>query len=154
MNLHNYNKNLRNFIGNHPLTKSQKLLSFFVIILLVLDILAGIILLANKNKSSVKLLCGDKTSLFALDSAASKGIINNSYANFKFSEAQKDFFVKTYNENGTVSLTVCLQLMPTKKQKELLSNSSEIETVFRYGFLDSEDFTDKGKFIKKKLNRI
>ena len=136
------------------LTKSQWILSIAVSVFLLLDIIAGIILLANKNKSAVRIVCGNQamTRLYALDSAASKGTVNEGYANFKFSKEQKDYFYKTYQENGSVALTVCLQLIPTKKQKQLLE--SDAETVFRYGFLGNDDFTIQGKYIKKKYPDI
>lgn len=136
------------------LTKSQWILSIAVSVFLLLDIIAGIILLANKNKSAVRIVYGNQamTRLYALDSAASKGTVNEGYANFKFSKEQKDYFYKTYQENGSVALTVCLQLIPTKKQKQLLE--SDAETVFRYGFLGNDDFTIEGKYIKKKYPDI
>ncbi len=136
------------------LTKSQWILSIAVTVFLLLDIIAGIILLANKNKSAVRIVCGNQemSRLYALDSAASKGTVNEGYANFKFSKEQKDYFYKTYQENGSVALTVCLQLIPTKKQKQLLE--SDAETVFKYGFLGNDDFTIEGKFIKKKYPDI
>lgn len=132
------------------LTKTQWILSIAVILFLLMDITAGIILLANKNKSAVRIVYGNEamSRLYALDSGASKGTVNDSYANFKFTREQKEYFYKTYQENGSVALTVCLQLMPTKKQKSLLE--SDVETVFRYGFLGNEDFTIEGKYIKKK----
>ena len=133
------------------LTKTQKLLSAAIAIFLLLDITAGIVLLVNKDKSAVRLVAGseDASRLLALDSAASKGTIKeDGYANFKFTKAQKESIYKSYRENNNLALTVCLQLMPTKKQMELLD--SDTETVFRYGFLGSEDFTIEGKFLKKK----
>ena len=131
-------------------TKSQWILVSAVALFLLLDIVAGIILLANKNKSAVRLVNanGELTRLYALDSAAAKGTVNEGYAYFKFTQAQKDSFYKVYKEQGSVALTICLQLMPTKKQTELLS--SEEETVLRYGFLDKDDFTIEGKFLRKK----
>ena len=138
------------------MTKSQWILSIAVAVFLLLDITAGIILLANKNKSAVRIVSGDQamTRLYALDSAASKGTVNEGYANFKFTKEQKEYFYKTFRENGSVALTVCLQLIPTKKQKQLLESDSEVESVFRYGFLGSEDFTIEGKYIKKKYPDI
>ena len=133
------------------LTKTQKLLSAAIAIFLLLDITAGIVLLVNKDKSAVRLVAGSENAsrLLALDSAASKGTIKeDGYANFKFTKAQKESIYKSYRENNNLALTVCLQLMPTKKQMELLD--SDTETVFRYGFLGSEDFTIEGKFLKKK----
>ena len=133
------------------MTKTQKLLSVVIALFLLLDITAGIVLLVNKNKSAVRLVCGSEnaTRLFALDSAASKGTIKGEgYANFKFTKAQKKYFYNTYRENGTVALTVCLQLMPTKNQIAKLD--TEPEAVFRFGFLGNEDFNIEGKFIQKK----
>ena len=132
------------------LSKSQKILVAAVVIFLILDIAAGIVLIANKNKSAVHILGprGEMTSLYALDSAASKGTVNNEYANFKFTKAQKEYFSKVYKDQGSVSLTVCFQMIPTKKQKELLA--SDADAVLRYGFLSGDDFTIDGKFIKKK----
>lgn len=136
------------------MTKSQLILSLVVIVFLLLDLAAGIVLLANKNKSAVRIVYsnGDLSRLYALDSAATKGTVNDGYANFKFTKEQKEYFYKTYQENGSAALTICLQLMPTKKQKQLLA--SEAESVLRYGFLTGDDFTINGKFIKKKYPDI
>ena len=57
--------------------------------------------------------------------------------------SQKEAFAKTYREKGSAALTVCLQLMPTKKQKELLDAEGQ-DAFFRYGFLDGDDFTIQG----------
>ena len=113
-----------------------------------------IVLLVNKNKSAVRIVySSDEISrLYALDSAATKGTVSNEYANFKFTQEQKEYFYKTYQEKGSVALTTCLQMMPTKKQKQLLA--SDAEAVLRYGFLTGDDFTINGKFIKKKYPDI
>ena len=135
------------------LTKTQKLLSAAVAIFLILDIVAGIVLIVNKNKSAVKLvntIDGKLTSLYALDSAATKGTVNEGYANFKFTKAQKEYFAKTYDQHDSVALTVFFQMMPTKKQKEMLEQAGDSQALLRYGFLGADDFTIEGKFIKKK----
>jgi len=134
------------------LSKTQKLLVAAVALFLVLDITAGIILIANKNKSAVTIVGpnSELSSLYALDSAASKGTVNGEYANFKFTKNQKEYFSKIYNEHGSVALTVCFQLMPTKKQKDFLESAADETAVLRYGFLGKEDFTINGNFIKKK----
>ena len=134
------------------MTKSQLILSIIVIVFLLMDLTAGIVLLVNKNKSAVRIVySSDEISrLYALDSAATKGTVSNEYANFKFTQEQKEYFYKTYQEKGSVALTICLQMMPTKKQKQLLA--SDAEAVLRYGFLTGDDFTINGKFIKKKYN--
>ncbi|MBP5519361.1 MAG: hypothetical protein J6X84_02120 [Treponema sp.] len=134
------------------MSKSHKFLVAIVAVFLMLDVIAATVLLLNKSKSAVRLVFGNQlSSLFALDSAAQKGTIGgDEYANFKFTENQKEYFYKIWKENGTVALTVCLQLMPTKNQKALLESAEGDECVFRYGFLGSEDFTERGDFIKKK----
>lgn len=136
------------------MTKSQLILSITVIVFLLMDLTAGIVLLVNKNKSAVRIVySSDEISrLYALDSAATKGTVSNEYANFKFTQEQKEYFYKTYQEKGSVALTICLQMMPTKKQKQLLA--SDAEAVLRYGFLTGDDFTINGKFIKKKYPDI
>ena len=134
------------------LTKSQKILVAAVALFLLLDIIAGIVLLANKNKSAVKIVSstGEVTALYALDSAATKGTVNEGYANFKFTKEQKEYFSKAYKEHGSVALTVCFQMMPTKKQQTALANGTAQEALLRYGILGNEDFKIDGKFIKKK----
>ena len=134
------------------LTKSQKILVAAVALFLLLDIIAGIVLLANKNKSAVKIVSstGEVTALYALDSAATKGTVNEGYANFKFTKEQKEYFSKAYKEHGSVALTVCFQMLPTKKQQAALANGTAQEALLRYGILGNEDFKIDGKFIKKK----
>ena len=124
------------------LTKSQKILVAAVALFLLLDIIAGIVLLANKNKSAVKIVSstGEVTALYALDSAATKGTVNEGYANFKFTKEQKEYFSKAYKEHGSVALTVCFQMMPTRKQQTALANGTAQEALIRYGFLGNEDF--------------
>lgn len=136
------------------MTKSQLILSIIVIVFLLMDLTAGIVLLVNKNKSAVRIVYSsdEMSRLYALDSAATKGTVSNEYANFKFTQEQKEYFYKTYQEKGSVALTICLQMMPTKKQKQLLA--SDAEAVLRYGFLTGDDFTINGKFIKKKYPDI
>ena len=72
------------------MTKTQLILFIAVVIFLFLDVTAGIILIANKNKSAVRLMSenGQMTRLYALDSAASKGTVSGEYANFKFTKEQ------------------------------------------------------------------
>lgn len=153
MKLSRVNLKLQN-IKWPQMTKSQLILSIIVIVFLLMDLTAGIVLLVNKNKSAVRIVySSDEISrLYALDSAATKGTVSNEYANFKFTQEQKEYFYKTYQEKGSVALTICLQMMPTKKQKQLLA--SDAETVLRYGFLTGDDFTINGKFIKKKYPDI
>ena len=133
------------------LNASQKKLLVASATLVFVCLALIIILAATKNISAVSLECygSEKMStLVALDSNAQSGTIKQSdYANFKFTEKQKELFKEIYQQNSTVALTVRLLLKPTKKQAALMENSDI--AVFRFGFLDSNDFSSKGKFIKQ-----
>lgn len=133
------------------LNSNQKKLLVAAATLVFVCLTLIIILAATKNISAVNLECygSDKmSSLFALDDNAQSGKIKQSdYANFKFTEKQKELFKKIYQENSSAALTVRISLMPTKKQ--LLQMESSDTAVFRFGFLDDSDFSSKGKFIKQ-----
>lgn len=133
------------------LQKNEKILAVVVVLLIILDFIAAIALFAGKHRSAVQLACigSEQTqSFYALDSAANKGIIKKSgYADFKFTDKQKEFFYNIYKEKGSVALAVCIQLMPTRKQQALLKSDASL--AFNFGFLGKDDFTKKGKFIKQ-----
>jgi len=133
------------------LNANQKKLTIASATLVFVCLVLIIILAATKNISAVNLECygSEKMStLIALDKNAQSGTIKQSdYANFKFTEKQKELFKEIYQQNSTVALTVRLLLKPTKKQAQLLETSDT--AVFRFGFLDSSDFTSKGKFIEQ-----
>ncbi len=135
------------------LQKNQIILIAAVALFLLFDIIAGIALFANRHKSAVRMVSygsDQALSFYALDKSASKGSIADSgYADFKFTKQQKELFYKIYKEHGTVALAVCLQVMPSKKQLPLMSEDSESEVVFNYGFLGKDDFNKRGKLIKQ-----
>ena len=151
MNLPKLNLKLPEFKWFSGLNKNQKILAILVLLILIADIVAGGILIANKNKSAVRIVSYNDekaTPLYALDSAASKGTITKpGFANFKFTKQQKELFYKTYNEKGSVALAVAIQVMPVKnKQKE---NQASSDSAFNFGFLAKDDFTKSGKLIKQ-----
>jgi len=132
------------------LTVTQKYFLIALCVFVFVDIAAVIIFCATKNRSGVHLECYGKkqmSSLIALDSYAQRGVIKESgYADFKFSTAQKNTFAEIFQEKSTVALTVRLQITPTKKQQELLEQDGNL--TFEYGFLNKDDFSRNGKFIK------
>lgn len=134
-------------------SKSEKLFTVLFSCVIVLNIILCIIIISNNNVSSVKLESLDGTkpeSLIALDSNSNKGMIKDSgFANFRFSEEQKALFKKIYADNDTVALTVRIQIMPTTKQSMLIG--IPVELPFQFGFLSTEDFSKKGKFIKQEF---
>lgn len=143
--------NCKLFIKLKKLSAKQRGFVYAITIFILIDLLACILLIANKDKSNVSLECYGTTmmsKLSALDSYSQKGtILNSGYANFKFSDQQKKLFEKIYNENNSVALTVRLKLLPSKKQNELLAFENDLP--FMFGFLSNEDFTKKGKLIKQ-----
>jgi len=132
----------------NSLSKNQKLLYLLVIILIILDLVTAIVLLAGRHKSAVQLACignDASTPLYALDSSAAKGTIKDAgYANFKFTQEQKELFYKIYKEKGSVALAVCIQLLPVKNQSII-----ENQAPFNYGFLNKDDFNKRGKLKKQ-----
>ncbi len=114
-------------------------------IIVVLSIL--IVLLANKNKSAVHLECFEQkgsSSLFALNSHAQKGKLSSAQtAYFKFTQVQKDFLSIINDKFSTASLTVRIQLIPTK-DKQITATDT-----LSFGFLTNEDFSQKGKFLNQ-----
>lgn len=130
--------------------KTHKKFIIGIAAFILLDIVVGIVVLANKSKSSVRLERYSSTkmsNLISLDKMSHDGIIDHDYANFKFTDEQKLLMEDMYKEFGTVAVTVRFQLYRNKKNNALLSGE---ETVpFMYGFLSGEDFTAKGKFIKQ-----
>lgn len=136
------------------LTKTQKLLVYIIAGVIVVDLILGGILLSRRKISAVRLECVSGAGnykaapLTALDSYASNGLIkDDGFANFKFSQEQKDLFKTIYEQNETVALTVRVQVQPTTKQAMMLG--IPVELPFQFGFLSAEDFSKKGKFIKQ-----
>ena len=86
------------------------------------------------------------TELYALDSAAHKGCIKQaSYASFKFTDLQLEKIQHSFESYGSAAVVVRLKFLPTSKQKSFFS--SALDLPLQFGFLDSSDFTQKGKFI-------
>lgn len=104
-------------------------------------------LILNKNKSAVHLECfsqNESSPLVALNFAAQKGVLRASEsAYFKFTQNQKDFFHKTYDEYSTASLTVRIKIAQKKEQ------NAPQNDFFQFGFLTNEDFSEKGKFLNR-----
>ncbi len=149
MKLPKFSLNIQKF---KSLTKTQKLLAILVVIVLLADISVGIFLIANRKQSSVKItsLEAEKPSrLYALNSTAAKGTISNpGFASFKFTDQQKELFSNIYNKYGSAALAISIQVMPTRNQLKEMEKPS-YEAVFNYGFLNSDDYTKKGKLIKQ-----
>ncbi len=117
---------------------------------MILDIILCAVLISGQKKSKVYLEKYDSTQmskLVALDKFAHKGVVSNEYANFRFSQSQKKLIEELYKEKSSVAITVRLQILQNKKNSKVLA--SENNVPFMYGFLSSEDFNHKGKFISQ-----
>lgn len=132
-------------------SKTQKILASAISIIIILDIILCFILLGRRKVSAVKLesiVQGKPAALVALDSYATNGLIKeNGFADFKFTQEQKELFVRTYEENGTAAVTIRVQILPTTKQSMLLG--TPVDLPFQFGFLSTEDFNEKGKLVKQ-----
>ena len=152
-------KKAANYVKNLDIQK--KIILLFIAILVVVNITLGIVLFSTRHVSAVKIenvINEEKSSLYAINGNAKKGIIkNNNYAFFKFSEKQKELIKQTYDQNDSCSIIVRVKLSPTNKQKEIMHLTDSL--LFKFGFLDENSFTLKGKFINdyveiNKLNAI
>ncbi len=131
-------------------SKQQKKIAALIACFIFTDLLLGIFLIATRHKSGVKLECFGsdvKDSLFSLDKSARSGFIKSGdYANFKFTESQRERMAFFYEENGTLAITIRFQVNRSHLQKRILSGDENL--YFRYGFLSDQDFNSKGKFIR------
>lgn len=129
----------------------QKRFIYIIGAVIIIDLIAGLFLLLNKSHSNVKLECygsSQMSNLVALDSFSRNGVITNpGYANFKFSDEQKNLFKNIFNSNKTVALTVRLEIIPSKKQEALLFTLEDVP--FMFGFLSADDFSKNGKLTKQ-----
>ena len=118
-------------------SKQQKKIAALIACFIFTDLLLGIFLIATRHKSGVKLECFGsdvKDSLFSLDKSARSGIIKSGdYANFKFTESQRERMAAFYEENGTLAITIRFHVNRSHVQKKILSGDENL--YFRYGFL-------------------
>lgn len=88
-------------------------------------------------------LGNDVEPLIPLDSNAKTCLITEEgYANFKFSNKQKDDIINVYNMKGSAAISVRVRVCPTEKQQVALYNNQNFPLYF--GFLSKKDFDDNG----------
>lgn len=81
----------------------------------------------------------------ALNKNASSGKISKSgYAYYKFTAEEQKLFSDYYKKSGSVGVSVRIGVKNVKGAKFQAANASE--KLFYFGFLDKNDFTEKGKF--------
>lgn len=132
------------------LSKKYKILYSIISAVLILDLIFVSFLIIKNKYSSLKLYDFSNstgTYLLALNKNARKSKIkNNDYAYFKFSENQKNLIKSVYENEGTVSLVLRININPTTCQSVLLDENNSLP--FKIGFLSSNDFTPKDKLKK------
>ena len=137
-----------NFIFNK---KNPSKSVFFILITLffLLDLFIAIFLFATRHSSPLFMesyQSSKMTRLYALNKTAHKGISeNNEISCYKFSEEQKAIIKALYENYESVGLTVRISLWPSKSDSK--NSLKQEKPYFKYGFLNSYDFTEKGKFI-------
>lgn len=128
------------------LSKKYKILCSIIFVVLILDLIFVSFLIIKNKYSSLKLYDFSNstgTYLLALNKNARKSKIkNNDYAYFKFSENQKNLIKSVYENEGTVSLVLRININPTTSQSVLLDKNNSLP--FKIGFLNSSDFSSKG----------
>ena len=84
----------------NKLTPAQKKFFTAIAVFIIVDLAAVILICATKSRSAVHLECygrSEMSSLVALDTNAQSGVIkSSSYANFKFTKAQKEMFSEIF----------------------------------------------------------
>lgn len=131
--------------------KAPKKITVFILCFAVL-ILVEVVLFSvlYKGKSNLKLenLNGSETeNLLSLDSCAKKSIIKKSdYANYKFTEKQKELIKSYFDEFNSVSIVIRTQIF----EKSGREHTGYSDNSFKYGFLYDSSFSARGKFIDKK----
>lgn len=133
------------------LSKKFQILVYIICAVVLVDVAIIIGFAAANNRSVLKLKCSDGTGslvLTALNKEAKKArILENGYAYYKFTTAQKKLIKEFYDDNSSVSLLLRIKITPTTKQSLLLDG--EVPQIFEFGYLSENDFTSKGKFKKQ-----
>jgi hypothetical protein len=144
MNIKEWYKSLNNI---------YKSLIFVICILFFLLLILFSLIFSLNNHSKLKLYTYEQASpkahaLIALNSMAKKACVKeDGYAFFKFTKESLEDFERVYKENGTAALKLRINTSPTTRQCLLLDGENDLP--FEFGYLYENDFSEKGKFLKK-----
>ncbi|MCF0242129.1 MAG: hypothetical protein HUK25_05785 [Treponema sp.] len=121
---------------------------FLCVLLLVLILFSG----KNGELHIYSSKGADYKVLIPLNTPAKKMIVEkNKTAFYKFSESQKNLFRQTYYDSGNVSFTLRIAVVFPKNRKiEKYINAESLP--FSFGFLNSSDFTERGKLVFNEQN--
>lgn len=128
---------------------------FFILVgvFIALDIFIAVFLFATRHFSPIffeSYQSPKMTRLYALDKNAHKSQISKiGMACYKFSEYQMSTIKDIYEDFETAGITVRIHVLPSKTENSDALPSQQ-KLYFKYGFLDSYDFSEKGKFIPLK----
>ena len=121
------------------------LVAFTTVVLVRQSRISAITLVSTQTQEPLKLIARSKL--------ARKGIIKeNGTAQFAFTQEQKSYFSKEYEQNQSAALVIRMQFTPTKAQRELLTTGSELP--FNFGILYDEDFDNHGKLKEPLTSKI
>jgi hypothetical protein len=142
-------------------SEKQKKIFYLIVIFIALDILLALSLFfvnaIKQNQNAMKLEFSEsvynikKNKLISLNKYAKKNsTFNNEYAFYKFSEQQRDS-IKAFSDNHqNIAIVFRFELNNDKNE---ISFSDE-NRYLNVGFLDSNDFSKKGKFNFVKKERV
>ena len=129
------------------LTKVQKILLISLFVFILVDVVLVCLIASGRKVASINLEYAQPNpteKLIALNGAAHNGKIKKSgYANYKFSDEQKEQILKIYQENQNASVVVRLNVRPNKKQVEMLLSQNDFPLYV--GFLYQSDLESKKK---------
>ena len=129
------------------LTKVQKILLISLFVFILVDVVLVCLIASGRKVASINLEYAQPNpteKLIALNGAAHNGKIKKSgYANYKFSDEQKEQILKIYQENQNASVVVRLNVRPSKKQVEMLLSQNDFPLYV--GFLYQSDLESKKK---------
>ena len=132
--------------------KTYKVICLVVLIVILLDALLAIGVVCVQNAAKIKMISvfdDSHTQFNYLDKNAKVSLIKeDGFACYGFTKEQTKKIQNYYGLNSNGAIIVRVQLLPTKKQQQLLE--ANLPFSLKYGFLTEEDFTSKNKFIPLK----
>lgn len=127
-----------------------------VIAAILMIVVTTVVCIRQSRISAVTLestIDGLSERLTAKDSLARTGVIKErGEAQFAFSQAQRSYFSKVYENNQSAALVIRMSFNPTKAQRELLTTGTELP--FNFGILYSDDFDNHGKLKEPLVAKI
>lgn len=133
--------------------KSVKIIIAVIAAVFVIDAALFARVVSGKKSSGLRLqnIYDEKIdNLIALNSNARSSVIKeDDYLYYQFTEKQKKAFEECFERYKNASLLIRVEVSCSKDTAQRLSSG---ELPFNFGYLYSDDFSDKGNFLNDKLS--